>query len=323
LFADLTKWWPSTTKYSDGNNPAYVSLYHDQKIVFRPASVANPVLVVVYARYVTTNSAYQPIYCWNPAGPSITVDGTETANSPLRWLGSGQGNWTYSGASRAICINQASPFGTPNYDGKNILTVIRPTSRTIIKSGGPDEFGNHFYDATPSYPGAWPVISNTWSCEAMDYYGQRYSMTMAAGNLDEVIHHGEYFIQIQPIPAAATTGDFLVVNEVGDSGITPAVCDAITGTGGFVGVAILSPHNRIAVFNSTGDVTSGTFTVPTAGTYKAQICNLSGATRTVSVSSGSVTDVATGGSSPFTVDASKSLYLNLTGLSAGAVVTVS
>jgi hypothetical protein len=104
--------------------------------------------------------------------------------------------------------------------------------------------------------------------------------------------------------------------------MTPASCDAISGTGGFVGVAIRGTTPRIAVFNTTGDVTSGTFTVPNAGTYKAQIGNLAGATRTVTVSSGSVTDVATGGSSPFTVHASKSLYLNLTGLSAGAVVTI-
>jgi hypothetical protein len=318
VYEDLVKHWPSAAKYSTQMNPPIVTTLIDQKVLFRPPNLADSVVVVIFVRYVTTSSIYEPIYCWNPAGPSISVDGSETANQPVRWL-TGFGNWTYTGASRAICVNTQSE-GSPAHNGKNILTVIRPTGRTIIKSGGPNEAGQRLVGGE-SYPGAWPEVSAVSSCESIDYYGQRYVHYETVGQ-DGYTHHGEFFIQVQPNPMT-TAGDYLLVNEVGDSTITPAVCDALTGTNGFVGVAIQTPAKRIAVFNTGGDVTSGTFTVPTAGTYKAQICSLSGTTRTVTVSSGSVTDVATGGSSPFTVDASKSLYLNLTGLSAGATVTIS
>jgi hypothetical protein len=311
LFADLTKWWPSAAKFTDGNNPAMVTLYHDQKVLFRPTNVADPVLVVVFVRYGTTSTNYQPIYCWNPAGPSISVDGVETRNSPVRWSG-GHGNWTYTGASRAICVNTSSGAGTPAYNGKNILTVIRPTSRTIIKSGGPDENGNHFQDSDPPAPGAWADISKTWSCEAMDYYGQRYPMVMGPTQTDETIHHGEYFIQVQPSPIVMN-GDFCLVNEVGDAGITPASCDHVTGSN-FAGVAIRASYgNRIAVFGTAGDAASGSFVIPTAGTYKALICNVLALSCAISGGSNisSITAVEGGSGSPFAVPSSRTVYVNI------------
>jgi hypothetical protein len=308
VFADMSAWYPGP-KWSNSDNPPSVVLCHDQKVLFRPASLNDPVRVVVYRRYQTVSTRFEPTFVWNPSGNAVSIDGTETAGTPVR-NGSGGGQWTYTGASRAIVVNTVS-VGTPAYNGKNVLTVIRPTSRTIVKSGGPDSQGNEFQD-TAQGDGGWDHTSNNWSCEAIDLYGERFSFSAVEPGSSETAHHGRYCVQIQANPIA-TAGDFLVVNEVGDSSMTPSNCEHLTGTN-FAGVAIHgSDGKRIAVFGTAGDAASGSFIIPTAGTYKALICNLLASTCAITGGGNiaSITAIEGTGGSPFPVAGSRTVYVNI------------
>jgi len=320
VFADLSQWYAGP-KWTNSNNPATVLLYHDHKVLFRPTSPNAPVRVVVYRRYQTASSRYEPVFVWNPSGDAVSVDGSEIPNSPVQ-MGSGFGHWTYNNASTAIAVNTVAA-GAPSYNGKNVLTVVRPTGRTIIKTGGPDESGKSFQDDVND--GGWDEISSKYSCEAMDIYGQRFAQNpVSTSDVEAMSHHGRYSIQVLSNPIT-TAGDFLMVNEVGDADMTPSACQHVAGTN-FAGVAILGSDRRIAVFGTQGDAVSGSFVIPSAGTYRCLIANVQGSACEVTggANIGGISAVS-GGASPFAVFAPRTLYLTIVvnGNGTGAANTIS
>lgn len=319
VFIDMTHSYPSS-RNNDGANPINFTLAHRHFCFFRPPTVADSVIVVIADRISVALAGAEPVFSWNPVGvPAVyQVDGsaaTESAHTPL--TGDSFGHRKSTNGWYVEAVNTLAA-GSPAWDGKNRLTVILPTSRQIVVAGGPDELGQTYVNGSDMLTG---------SLESVDIYGQRFTTSNGAGSIERNGNFGSYGIQVEPSPTSATP-TFLAVNEVCDSSGTPAVCEALTELTNCAGVAILASHGkRIFVFSPTGDQTSMQFTIPTAGTYKCFIANLSGSARTIASSSGTVTNVVDGSGSSgasFSVDTgSKSLYLNIVTNSANATITVS
>jgi hypothetical protein len=87
-----------------------------------------------------------------------------------------------------------------------------------------------------------------------------------------------------------------------------------------------SDGKRIAIFGTAGDAATGTFVIPTPGTYKVLVCNLAALTCAVTGGSNIASIVAVDGSggSPFPVPASRTLYVTIVvvGNGTGAANTI-
>lgn len=326
VFGDMTRWHQSGVVggWTNGNNPAITTLHHVHFVLFEFAA-GQPIFVIKVHRYGTVGTRFEPCLVWNPSGDAITVNGTETANQPVRYTTGGAGHWRSLNSTRAIA-QQDNTYGTLTYNNKNVMTVVQPALPQFVRAGGPHPVNGPFYNdplLTSEH------ISQQNSFEAIDLYGQPWvHETGINGDEQKIAHHGVYHIQVQE-QTTKTSGSLCYVNEViPNSGGTPTTIENLTAkTNGWVGCAILATAGkRIFAYNETGDVTSGTFTVPTAGTYHMKIVNLAGTSRTISASGGATLTKLEDGSgssgSSFTLHASQSQDFNLV-CGANCVITIS
>lgn len=330
VFADMTRFHASTVTngWTNANNPGITLLHHVHLCVFR-STAGQPVRVVKVHRYATTSTRFEPTLIWNPSADAITVSGTESTGIAGRYVSAG--HWVTTNSSRATAVNNAT-YGTLTYDNKNVLTVIRPSAVTMVRAGGPDPTnGLSFYDPSSAVSPStgWDSISTAYSREALDIYGQPFTqLTNSTGDTQAMAHEGRWHIQVQPT-TMSTRGDICIVNEViPNASGTPSTTAALTNLAEFAGVAITSTSGSfIFAYGSSGDLSTGRFTVPEASTYHMKIANLSGSARTVSVSGGSISlleDGSGASGNSFTVHAaSKTLDFNFVASSANTVVTVS
>lgn len=311
VLADLTRSYDmgGTTQFgsSTTDNPPRVTKVVRHFIYFHPATPGtDSERILVFDRYTLTSTDFTPTFMLGTAGVPI-VDGTETANSPSR-NGTGHGHWSYAGATTITASNTAQ-----GSDGLTVVTCLLPTSRTIVKAGGPNESG------------AWWQTSGTLSCEFIDLYGERHARygDISTGSEME-LYAGRYHVQVSP-SSVATDGVFAHAIEVGDSSMTPATVHAITGSGwGGGGIG-----SRLGVFGLDGESkTSGTFVLPdVSGTYKLLIGSLAVNTTRTLTPGASVTIEGSGSAYAASSGASGSFYVTVVitagGNTASRTVTVS
>lgn len=296
--------------YSDYSSR--LTAYWRHIVYFRPSSpTSDSVRIVVFDRSTLQSpydhgggtGTYGRTLKWVTAGEPTFANGSSSAG-PNRGP-TGTGGKTYSDDCTLVtAVNTAN-----GANGKTWISVLLPSSsRRIIKCGGPASGGQHFY-----FNSNTGVASSLWSHELDTPFG--YHCGTSYGSSDPASYRecaGEWHIQIEDRSTNATN-PFLTAIEVSDSSASQSTTEAITGTG-FSGARIGS---GIALFGTTSDsLTSGDFTIPTAGTYNVlisciqanRVCTLTGTGATVT---GTLTASAAG-----------TLYLTITTTGANTVMTL-
>ena len=264
--ADVTRSYNSS-RYTDGRNPARVSDVVRQLVYFRPATPGvDADRVIVFDRTTTTNTRFEKRWLFHTSGEP-SVNGSVTVGRPIR-AGSGAGKWTYTGATRVTATNTVN-----GSNGRTFLTPLLPSSRTIVKVGGPNGSG------TPWRPD---------SHEYEDALGLTHEANTPR-DADTAQYVGSYRVEVIP-STPALTDVFLNVVEVTDSSASaPSATVLLSGTG----LVAARVGNRIAAFNRvSADVTTGDFTVDAAGSYGVHIADLTPGREYEVTVGGGVTTVA-------------------------------
>ncbi len=259
-------------------------------LIFPPATPGtDPLRMVVSDRMTTLDTKYEKRWTLYYSGvPS--VNGTPSA-----------------GPSRG---NPASTANKTTYAGASLITATQT-------AGGID---NKTW-VTPLFPTAFSVVSVAFRQPGTieDAYGLP---VLASGyGTDHAAYVSTY--RTETIPTTpALTDQFVTALEVTASTGSQSTTTAVSGTH-FKGARI---GDRIGAFTDTPGRTSGTLTIPAAGSYRVALAGVPvSANRTVTGDGNvsSITAVTGGGSSPFTSSAQGVLYLAVTTTGANAVVTMS
>jgi hypothetical protein len=132
--------------------------------------------------------------------------------------------------------------------------------------------------------GGYTNASIYFSMENCDNYGLRHSNSL--GNANEadnsyIVQAGQYNMQVRE-GTITTSPRFLVMNEVGDSTMTPATVTALTSLTNFNGLEwrASDANGLFMAASDFSDHTTGDVTVPDAGTYTAVWADLGTAART-------------------------------------------
>ena len=248
---DVTRAYNSV-RQNDPYNPARVSSLVRQFVYFRPERPGvDSDLIVVYDRASSTDVRFEKRWLFHTSGEPM-VNGTEAVGQPVR-NGSGEGKWTYAGATRVTATNTVN-----GSNGRTFLTPLLPAARRIVKVGGPNSKGQSWEIDSREFENPFGVIT------------PRYGVPDA----DTEQYIGRYRVEI--IPAADALADvFLNAIEVADSGAsTPATAVVLDSQATTTVAARIGA--RVAVFNrQAGNLSSGSFTVDQGGTYKFHIADLS------------------------------------------------
>lgn len=298
LFLDLyTAYDDYTTKLNS---------YVRQVVYFRPSTVSGVPRLVVFDRpsvkspynWGAGTGDYAKMQGWTTAGEPTFADGTSAAG-PSRGP-SGTAGKTYStDATYVTCDN--TEVGS---DSTLHLTVLRPTAnRRLVKLGGPSTSALY-----QDYAGA----ATEWSHERDLPQGYPLATGDTTPSVITPSYAGAWHLYIEDSTTDAQT-IFVTALEATDQGDAKSTTEAVTGSG-LTGARI---GDRIAVFGETSDaVTSGTFTIPSVGTYKVLIAGVAAsAVRTLSGSGATVTG-------SLTASAAGTLYLDITTTGASTVMTL-
>lgn len=303
ILADVTRGYNSD-EANDGTayNTVKVSKVVGECVVFKRSGSGSD-FIVLHDYAVTKDVKYEK-YRQFVLAAEPTIDGS-SASGPSRG-GSSHGKTTYTGAT----VIQVS--NTTHGNGRAFITPLLPTAFEVIKVGGPNASGT-----------SWTTNSH----EFEDVYGVQAAVTNPSPSSDDLPYCGAWRAEVWPT-TKQLTDNLLHVIEANTTSQSTATATATVNGSGFIGVRISNTHAVIFSDNNT-DKTSGTFVLPTAGTYKVHISRLSGSSRTVTggANVSSITAVEGGGSSPFTVSSANTLYLTIVvgsdGTGAANTITIS
>ncbi len=319
---DLTRSYDSTTEH-DIYNPARISSYVREFVWFRSAVPGtDPERCVILDRATTTDTKYEKRWLYHPAmtnvvtGPTVTGQ-SSTVAGPSRGLTGTGGKTTYVDATLVTGANVAGTMS-----GSSFLTPLLPASRNVVVVGGPNSSAVSWQNTG---------CANSFGCagsvndshETEDAYGHAMGVS-GIPSAQYVPFAGAWRVEVIPgTPALADT--FLNVVEVADAGGSPSTTVLVSGTN-CVGARV---GNRYAIFGAAATWSTGSFKLPTAGTYKVLVANFTGPTRAL-VGGANITSIVTAEgatSSPFTVASAGVIYLtivvNTNGTGAANTVTVS
>ena len=299
LFLDLYKsYYEYTTKLNG---------YVRQIVYFRPSNVAGNARLVVFDRpsvkspydWNTGTGAYAKMQGWVTAGEPTFEDGTVSAGPSRGPSGTAGKSHTLDGTYVSATNTEAGSDNTVH------LSVVRPTSnRRLLKVGGPNGSGQYTY-YTAGDAANWSHITDM---------PQGYTLISAGFDAGVITPNmaGQWHVYVEDLTTDAQT-IFVTAVEITDAGDPRSTVEAVTGSG-FTGARV---GDRIAVFGETNDaLTSGTFVIPTAGTYKVLISGLAAsAARTVTGSGATVTGTMTSSSAG-------TLYLTITTTGSNTTMTV-
>jgi hypothetical protein len=292
VLVDHTRTYPSN-RYSSSEVETRVSEVIRQFVYLRPATVAStdPDFLFVFDRATTTDTKFERRNIVHTVGDP-TVDGSSSAG-PSR-NGSTAGKTTYTGATVISATNTAN-----SSSGSTWITPLLPTSFIIVKVGGNDSAGNPWTIG--------PTHTTAGSHEYEDPYGTLWGFTkggeVPATDKAQYVG-GRYRLEIIPTTSNLVDTHLYVVEQANSGASQTAVTGISLTNSTYTGAQV---GDRIVVFHKTSSAaTSGTFVIPSAGTWRVLITGLSAASsRTVTgganVSSiQSIDPVDT--SSPFTVN---------------------
>jgi hypothetical protein len=252
VMADVTRAY-SSVRYHDDYNPARVHETVRQLVYFRtPTPGVGSDYVVVFDRATSTDVKYEKRWLFHTSGEPM-VDGAASAGQPVR-NGSGEGKWTYTGASRVTATNTVNES-----NGRTFLTPLLPASRKIVKVGGPNSKGQSWQTDSHEFESPFGIIT------------PRYGVPDA----ETEQYMGRYRVEI--IPTTPSLKDvFLNVVEVTDAGVAAPTPTAALSGSDFVAARVGS---RIAAFSRNTDaVVTGDFTVDQGGAYRIHVADLSPST---------------------------------------------
>lgn len=251
IYADVTRTYNGPS-VSDGYNTSKVKLFTRQFAYFRPDVAGQPDQIVIFDRTETTDTRFEKRWILHTArNPS--VNGTATPNTPVR-DGSGAGKTTYTGADLVTDSNTAD-----GSSGKIFSRTLLPTSRKIVKVGGPNSSGQYYQSGANQ------------SHEFEDSYGVNDIGEALPHEVAREQYEGTYRVEV--IPANPSLKDnFLNVIETTDAGVVSMTPSALLQGSSMQGARV---GNKIAVFNQNEALlSSGDFVIDNAGTYKTLISDL-------------------------------------------------
>ena len=250
----------ATNDTDDDYNIARVDRASTDFVVFRTGdSGDDPVQIVRMDRWALLGTGtYEPTFVVNYGGDPAVTGGTGGSAGPSR---NGTTHcFTQYGTATTITSTQTDGF---DYDGKAVTRILAPSSRVVIKMGGPNENG---YEWNNKDSGS-AEDATAHSCEWVDLYGIRNAPTSdptgslgCPGSKDYTTctnapDMGFYGVEIKD-DSAASSGYFLMTHEVGASGMTPSTVVDWSGT-----YAVARIGNRAASFPTDGSVTSSGGTI--------------------------------------------------------------
>ena len=246
---------PASAAADGTGNPARVTFYERRWMVQRPTDDTGPTVSVIYDRWTLADTRFSPTANWLIPDPGVACNGAAIAG-PIR-QGTTHGLTTYAGATEIVWrINQ------DGWSGSNVMNLWAPSSRTVIRVGGPSE------------DGTWRTNGDSGgkkSCEEMDFYGKRDNVETGLSHTDERrLYASVYRFEISP--ASVSRSDDMLTSFVhGDLGFAPPTREAIAGTADFIGVRI---GTAIFIFGRGDDKSQGSFVIQSAGTYTVLIDEL-------------------------------------------------
>ena len=349
VHADVTDAYPTSATTTTAN-PTVVSAAKIDFLVIRGASFGDPVRIARRDFATLTDpTTYEAVYFVNLAGEP-TYNESSTTAGPSRANGVNAATThcrtTMNGATQISSSNTVGSGSNYTNNGGMRVNILWPTSKTVIKAGGPNESGKMFYSSTH----ASGATDN--SCEIVDHSGLRFhnvddisklgggstsgNNTGGSGgghNLDYTVYgaadSGTYYTEIIRTDGVAS-GNFYLTWEVGDDGFTPRTVAALTSLTNVIGHVETSGTGRyIVVMSDSGSVslTSGNFTagVDNSTAYTLVITGMNpsssrgvSCTNTTSFTQIDPTDT----SSPFTFDSAGVGVFTFTSSSTSVVCTI-
>lgn len=247
--------------------------------IFPPATPGtDPLRVIIFDRMTTLDTRFEKRWTLYYSGvPS--VDGSASAGPARGNPATTDGKTTYIGATTIT-----APSGEPTADNRVWVKPIFPANSKIV------------------------LVNFRRNNQVEDSYGGLHGTTTFTS--DDAPYVSSYRTEI--IPAVNQLTDrFVNVVEVTRRNGTASQTEAVSGSN-FQGARV---GDRIAVFGMSERPASGSFVIPTAGTYRVVIADFGiSTTRTITAGSnvGVISEVATGATAGFTANPQGVVYLNVT-----------